>query len=147
MKKLFIPPVLVLISLILIVLYYFVIPFFNVIPYPFNLAGILLEILGVAIIGKTNQLFLRHKTTRTLNKSTHLLTEGTFSKSRNPMYAGMFLFLMGTGICFRNLFSMLTPFGFIIIVYLVFVRIEEKLMTETFGQEYLDYKKKVRRWF
>ena len=146
MKKLFIPPVLVLFSLILIITFYFLIPNFNLIPYPYNLFGILLILLGFAIIGKTNELFLKHKTTRTINKSSHLLTEGTFSKSRNPMYTGMFLFLIGTGVCFMNLFSMLIPFVFILFIQLVFIPKEEKLMTETFGEAYLDYKKKVRRW-
>jgi hypothetical protein len=37
MKKLFIPPVLVLFSLIFIILFYFLVPKLNVVPFPFNI--------------------------------------------------------------------------------------------------------------
>jgi protein-S-isoprenylcysteine O-methyltransferase Ste14 len=146
MRKLIIPPVFVLISLILIVTLYFVFPKFNWIPFPANLIGIVVIFIGFVIMGKSRDLFNKHKTTLAIEKSSFLIQEGIFLKTRNPMYVGMFLLLLGLGICFMNLFSILIPLGFILTIHFVFVLKEEKLMFDSFGQVYTDYKSKVKRW-
>jgi protein-S-isoprenylcysteine O-methyltransferase Ste14 len=146
MKKLLIPPVFVLISLILIITFYFKLPAYNCVPYPLNLCGTIFICVGFMIMAIASRLFRKHKTTLTFDKSTHLVTEGIYSRTRNPIYLGMFIMLIGIGICFGNLFSIIMPFGFIIIIRLMIIPKEEKLMFEAFGQDYLDYKKKVRRW-
>ncbi len=145
MKNIFIPPVFVLISLVLIVCFYFFIPEFNYISFPYNLSGLIFVFAGFGIMGTTRNLFKKHKTNLTIKKSSAIIKEGLFSKTRNPMYIGMFLMLLGTGICFMNLFSMLTPIGFILAIRFYSIPIEERLMQESFGDEYLEYKKKVRR--
>lgn len=146
MKRIIIPPVFVLISLILIVISYFLLPELNWIPFPLNLLGIIVGFVGFVIMGKSNDLFKKHQTTLTIEKSSFLIQDGVFSKTRNPMYISMFLLLLGIGFCFRNIFSILTPFVFIILIHFLFVLKEEKLMLEAFGQDYLDYKKRVKRW-
>jgi len=146
MKKLFIPPVFVLISLILIILFYFIIPDYNLISFPYNLSGVLISFTGFFIMGKVQELFKKHKTNLAINVSSYMITEGVFSKTRNPMYIGMYLFLLGTGICFMNMFSILVSFGFLLIIHFAIVPTEENLMKNTFGQLYLDYMKNVRRW-
>ena len=146
LKKICIPPVFVLLSLLLIVLFYFIIPKFNLIPFPFNLGGILIAFLGFSIMGKSRDLFRKHKTTLDIEKSSSLITEGIFARTRNPMYMGMFLLLLGFGICFRNLLSILVPFVFAASIRILFITAEERMLSETFGQHYLDYKKRVRRW-
>jgi protein-S-isoprenylcysteine O-methyltransferase Ste14 len=146
MKNIFIPPVFVVLSLILIVLFYFIVPEYNKVPFPQSLAGIVIIFIGFMLMGKTWDLFKKYNTTLDFEKSAHLVKEGVFSKTRNPMYIGMFLLLLGLAICFRNIFSLIVPFGFLLIIQLLFIPKEEKLMLGEFGQEYLDYKKKVRRW-
>ena len=146
MKKFFIPPVFVLISFILIVLFYFLIPKYNWIPFPVNLCGIIIAFFGFSIMGKSRDLFKKHQTTLGIEESPSLITEGIFSKTRNPMYIGMFLLLLGAGVCFMNLFSILTSVGFLLLMQFVFIPKEEKLLFQKFGQDYLDYIKNVRRW-
>jgi len=146
MKKLFIPPVIVLFSIILIVGFYFLLPGFNIIPFPFNFLGVLFVFAGFALTGKTWELFKQHKTSLYIEKSSSLVTEGVFAKTRNPMYCGMFMILFGISVCFMNGFSILVPFLFLAIIRIAFIPIEEKMMCEVFGQAYLDYKQKVRRW-
>ncbi|HBL74981.1 MAG: hypothetical protein A2W90_06580 [Bacteroidetes bacterium GWF2_42_66] len=146
MKKIFIPPVFVFISIFLIVFFCFLTPDFNWIPFPFNFCGILITFSGFAIIGKTWELFRKNKTTLLIKTSSFFITDGIFSKTRNPMYLGMFLLLFGVAVCFTNLFSIITAFSFLLLMHFVFIPKEEKLMFETFGDEYLDYKKKVRKW-
>jgi len=147
MKKLFIPRMLVLYSLILIILFFFVIPGLNIIPFPFNLTGLPVAFYGFAIMGKARDLFKKYDTTLDFEASVHLIDEGVFSKSRNPMYAGMSLLVLGIAICFENLISICIPFVFIIIVRIFFIPLEEELMEKTFGKVYLDYKIKTRMWF
>jgi protein-S-isoprenylcysteine O-methyltransferase Ste14 len=146
MRKLIIPPIFVLISLILIVIFYFVLPEFNWIPFPVNLIGILVSFTGFVIMGKSRDLFKKYKTTLAIKNSTSLIQEGIFLRTRNPMYVGMFLFLFGLGICSKNLISILIPFGCILILHFVFVLKEEKLLFDSFGQDYAGYTAKVKRW-
>ncbi len=146
MKKLIIPPVFVLLSIILIVLSYFLLPQYNYLPIPYNFAGIAVSFAGFVLMGKSRDLFKKHQTTLAITKSSSLIQEGVFSKSRNPMYIGMFLLLLGIAICFCNLFSLMVPFTFIILMHFVFVLKEEKLMLGEFGQNYTDYCERVRRW-
>lgn len=146
MKKIIIPPVFVLLSLILIVLFYIFVPQYNIIPYPFNFLGIAVSFGGIVIMGKARDLFKQHATTLAIEPSSFLIKDGIFSKTRNPMYIGFFLLLLGIAICFMNAFSLCCPFGFFISMQLIFIPKEEKLMMSVFGQAYLDYKKQVRRW-
>ena len=75
-----------------------------------------------------------------------MITEGIFSRSRNPMYIGMFVFLIGISVCSMNLLSILSPFLFLFCIMLVFIPKEERMMRDEFGEEYVNYTNKVRRW-
>jgi len=146
MKKLFIPPVFVLLSFILIIVFYIVFPESNVIPFPFNLAGLLVSFGGFMIMGKARDQFRKYNTALGMDKASHLICDGIFCRTRNPMYIGMFILLLGFGICFGNLYSMVTALGFLLVMGLFFVPREERMMQDAFGEEYAEYRKKVRRW-
>jgi protein-S-isoprenylcysteine O-methyltransferase Ste14 len=147
MKKILIPPVFVFLSLVFIVLFYFLFQEWNFICFPFNLFGLLFVFVGFSIMGKARQLFSKYKTTLYFEKSAFLISDGIFCKSRNPMYCGMVLLLMGIAICFQNAFSLIIPFLFLTVIRIFFIPMEERMMTETFGDEYLNYKKTTPRWF
>jgi protein-S-isoprenylcysteine O-methyltransferase Ste14 len=146
MKKLFIPPVYLLIGFIFIVLFYYFIPRLNVISFPYNLGGLLIAIPGFACMGATSLIFRKHRTTLFIQESSCMITGGLFGKTRNPMYIGMFMALLGFAVCSMNLLSLAVPFGFIAVINKVFIPVEEKLMLKTFGQDYIRYKNRVRRW-
>lgn len=146
MKKFNIPPVYLMASLILIVFFSIALPELNYFPFPFNYAGLFISFGGFILMGKTRDLLSKYDTTVQIETSNALITEGVFSKSRNPMYCGMFLFLLGFGIAFRNVFSMLMPFVFLTLINYLFIPKEEKLLEEKFGEEYSQYKNSVRKW-
>jgi len=146
MKNLFIPPLLVLYSIILMTASWFFLPEFNRIPFPVNFTGIAVAFSGFVLMGKSRDLFTKHKTTLAYDEPSYLITEGVFSKTRNPMYLGMFILLLGIGLCFRNIFSVSTALVFLLILHLGYVPREEKTMLKTFGQDYIKYRKNVRRW-
>jgi hypothetical protein len=68
MSKFIIPPVFVAIAVILIVVFYFVFPEFNYIPFPINILGLFFSFVGFSIMGKSRDLFKKYKTiNRTLS--------------------------------------------------------------------------------
>ena len=78
--------------------------------------------------------------------STALVTTGWFRFTRNPMYLGMVLMLIGTGVALGSVGALLPLPVFIAIIQTQFIRGEEKMLTEIFGQQYTDYRARVRRW-
>jgi len=75
-----------------------------------------------------------------------LVATGFYKFSRNPMYIGVILILIGEAIFFQS-----TPLwiyaAFIFLAFNTFiVLVEEPRLTEDFGEEYTSYRKKVRRW-
>ena len=146
MKKLFIPPKLIVYSILIMVILYFFVPKFNLIAFPYNLLGILIAFSGFMLMGKARYLFTKHQTTVKIEKSNNMINEGVFSKTRNPMYLGMTILILGLSTFSTNAFALLLPLFFMIIVRLKFIKQEEKLMLDTFGDNYKEYKKEVRRW-
>ena len=146
MKNLYIPPTLIAYSILFMTILHFYLPQFNLIRFPYNLIGILIAFSGFILMGKSRDLFKKHQTTLKIEKSNHLINEGIFSKTRNPMYMGMTILIFGFSIFSTNIIALFLPFIFMTIVRLIFIKKEEQLMFDAFGQDYLEYKKKVRRW-
>jgi len=77
---------------------------------------------------------------------TTIVEGGPYGFTRNPIYLGMFLGLIGLAIAFDNLWllMMLVPFA-LVIRYGVVAR-EEAYLERKFGDVYLGYRLRVRRW-
>ena len=140
------PPLFVFLTLAAIILLYFFVPEYNMIPFPQNLGGLLVSAIGIYIMNKTYKQFRKHETGLSIQESKAMITTGIFSKTRNPMYLGMISFLEGIALCSTNLFSLLVPFVFWLYLAVFVVPREEKLMEKVFGDKYLDYKNLVPRW-
>ena len=80
------------------------------------------------------------------NNATVLVSKGVFSYSRNPMYLGMLLIIIGFSII-HNLLAIIVIMP-IWIIYMTYFQIfpEEKAMEILFEEDYLNYCKKTRRW-
>jgi protein-S-isoprenylcysteine O-methyltransferase Ste14 len=146
MKNLYIPPALIAYSILIMIALNLFAPQYNLIGFPYNLVGILIAFSGITLMGKARDLFRKHQTTLKIEKSNHMVKEGVFSKTRNPMYMGMAILIFGFSILSKNIFALFLPLFFMAAVRLIFIKREEKLMFETFGKDYLEYKKEVRRW-
>lgn len=75
---------------------------------------------------------------------TELVTSGLFSISRNPIFFGMILTLLGLCLTTPNALTVL----FLILGYVfiqIQIRLEEEFLTKQHGKTYLDYKQNVRR--
>jgi protein-S-isoprenylcysteine O-methyltransferase Ste14 len=146
MKKFF-PPTHFYTYLIITVLLHYIFPIKQIINKPLNYIGIIFIIVGIALNIFADKIFKQHKTTvKPDQKPTSLIDYGPFRISRNPMYLGMTLFLIGAGIFLGSIISFIGAACFITAMEYLFIPDEEKMMSEVFGVEFENYKKKVRRW-
>ncbi len=141
------PPTYLLISLIAVLAFHFLLPVLELVPKPWNLLGILPLFLGIGFNIIADRLFSQARTTvNSFGEPTTMITESVYQFTRNPMYLGMALVLLGVAV----LLGSLTPFFsvpiFIWLITVRFAKLEEKMLEETFGQEWLDYAERVRRW-
>ena len=75
-----------------------------------------------------------------------IITDGVYRFTRNPIYLGFGLIIAGLGILLNNLWMVIMVLPVWIAIHKLAVIPEEKYLEEKFGEEYLEYKKKVRRW-
>ena len=75
-----------------------------------------------------------------------LIQRGVYRFSRNPMYLGLGLVQVGIGLALDNLWIVAMALPALGVVGVIAVRPEETYLEERFGDEYLDYKARVRRW-
>ncbi len=140
------PPMYFFSCIFLVVFSYFVYPHTVIVKLPFNLAGYIPVIIGYCIMNNASDIFHKKKTTFLLEEPSAFVDEGLFRHSRNPMYLGGLILLTGLSLLFGSLTGFIAPIVFFISINFVCIPAEEKLMKKTFGNEYLIYKQKVRRW-
>jgi protein-S-isoprenylcysteine O-methyltransferase Ste14 len=89
----------------------------------------------------------RAKTTLNPNAvADHLITNGPFAVTRNPMYLANTLLLMGIGMIFGSTWFLLLAIVAAFATQKLAIEREEKMLMEKFGKKYRDYAKRVRRW-
>lgn len=79
-------------------------------------------------------------------KASYLVTNGIFRMSRNPMYLSLLLLLVAYAIRLDSLTIWLGPLIFAAYVTRFQILPEERALAEKFGEAYLDYKHRTRRW-
>lgn len=79
-------------------------------------------------------------------EKTNLVTIGIYSISRNPAFLGFDLMYIGILFSFFNWYLCFATSFALIFFHLQIVNVEEDFLIETFGDEYLKYKKKVYRY-
>ncbi len=101
--------------------------------------------LGLDVIAV--QTFREHQTTILPNKgASNLITSGPFAWSRNPIYVGNTLLVLGAGLFFGKLWLIiLAPIAALITQKLAIER-EERHLAAKFGAAWDDYAKRVRSW-
>ena len=146
MKRI-VPPLWVFVSVMLMTALHFFLPVWIVVLAPFNYGGAALIVLGVSLVGWPALMFRRAKTPiRPFRESTSLITSGPYRVSRNPIYLGMVLFLIGVALVLGSLTPMFVVPVFALMIDRVFIRGEQQMLHETFGDEYARYCLRVRRW-
>ncbi len=112
-----------------------------------KVAGIILLILALFFLARSVRQFFQSKNTVVLIKpASSLQKTGIYGISRNPMYLGLAIVYLGISCLIGNWWNIiLFPLLFLIIQEYIIKR-EEKYLELEFGQQYEEYRRKVRRW-
>jgi protein-S-isoprenylcysteine O-methyltransferase Ste14 len=141
------PPMLVLILLVAMAALHVVLPGPTLLAFPYTLAGAVVAALGLTVTLAGARLFARVGTNiRTFNEPGVLVTDGPFRWSRNPIYLGFVLLLLGTAILLGTATPLLGPALFAIVADRWYIAFEERAMQAKFGSLYADYMRRTRRW-
>ncbi len=142
-----IPPVYFMVSVVIMAVLNYFAPIRNILHPPVTYSGVIFIVIGLIITIWSAVLFIKAGTEiKPFEASTHLVTQGMYQLTRNPMYLGMVMILLGIAL----LFGSLTPFIlipiFVWLIQTIFIKNEEIVMERTFGDEYREYRERVRRW-
>ena len=123
-------------------------PVYQYIHEPVAYAGVVAVFLGIIMAAIPAGVFKKAGTgIKPFDEATILVTSGFYRHTRNPMYMGMFLMLAGSAFLMGSIGAALPVLAFMLIIRNNFVMGEERFLEASFGQQYLDYKSTVRRWF
>lgn len=78
--------------------------------------------------------------------TTAVVDGGIYGVTRNPMYVGMLLALGGFAVLLQNVVAFLVVGLWAAVITQFQIRPEERILEERFGEEYLDYRRRVPRW-
>jgi len=119
-------------------------------PAGLRWAALLLLLTAGAAVGLAGvRTFHRARTTVNPYRpqaSSRLVTSGVYRHTRNPMYLGLMLALAGWGIYLANPWSLLLGFAFVPFMNRFQIRPEERALEKTWGEEFRNYCRRVRRW-
>jgi protein-S-isoprenylcysteine O-methyltransferase Ste14 len=134
-------------SIIIAVVLHYLIPVTILIPFPYNLLGLLIVGFGVYLVLQSVRLLISHNTTVEVDRNpSSLVTQCPYSYSRNPIYLGLLLIALGATITLSSISSFIAPLIFFLVVNTVIIPFEENRLQKNFGIEYERYKGSVRRW-
>lgn len=120
----------------------------SVFPLWTRIAGVCIAVIGVAVF-ITSVVTMRDSWRAGVSKTdkTDLVTNGIYRFSRNPAFLGFDLVYLGVLLLFFNWILCTVSVLAMIMFQLQIVNVEEDFLIDTFGEEYLQYMKKVCRYF
>jgi protein-S-isoprenylcysteine O-methyltransferase Ste14 len=80
-----------------------------------------------------------------ITKGHKIVSHGIYRFVRHPTYSGILLSFLGLGICFGNVFSFVVIFIPVCAAFLYRIRVEERALILTFGDDYVRYSRSTKR--
>ena len=104
-------------------------------------------VLGAALTLWGARTFARAGTTiKPFERTTRLVANGPFRFSRNPMYLGLVVMLLGSALALGTIGPWTGALALAVTLQLRFIRHEERALSASLGEPYERYRKSVRRW-
>jgi len=125
-------------------------PINDFISMPWNRLGYGIILLAIVTDGISLVQFFRVRTS--INplqpeKANKLLTTGLYQWTRNPMYLGLLLVLLGWAIVLGSISPFIALPIFTVVLTIQQIIPEERVLEYKFGKSYREYRQSVRRWF
>jgi protein-S-isoprenylcysteine O-methyltransferase Ste14 len=109
--------------------------------------GLILLLLTLLIVRWAAVTFRKARTNILTSQATNaIVSDGPFAYSRNPIYVAIFLGLAGFAFAFDSLWFLAAMVPMAAVIRYGVIAREESYLERKFGNQYLDYKAKVRRW-
>ncbi len=103
--------------------------------------------LSLLILALSFREFARAKTSLRPDRSAKaLIRTGPFAYSRNPLYVAVVLLILGIGVWVNSTWIWVMVAPLVLVMNIAVIVREERHLERRFGQEYIDYKRAVRRW-
>lgn len=109
--------------------------------------GLPLAVAGFVLVVESARRFAPRTTLRPDETPSLLVTDGFHRYSRNPMYTGMLISLVGGFVMLGSATPVLLIPLFFWCIRTRFIAYEEQMLESRFGDEYLAYRSRVRRFF
>ena len=111
-----------------------------------SLSGIVLMLLGTALRWVAIFTLKRYFTVNvTILENHHIVKKGLYKHLRHPSYTGLLLRYLGLGLSYANWLSLALLFLPLLFSVLYRMRVEEAALLQTFGDEYEEYCRGVKR--
>lgn len=149
MRPILPPPILVVLAALLMWALDRWAPVAQWISSPWNRFGVLVAAGAVAIAVAALVRFRQVGTTVNPidpRKASHLVTDGVFRFSRNPMYVALVLLLIAWAIWLGSAAPWIGPPLFVIVLTVWQIIPEETALHRLFGEQYVSYRRSVARW-
>jgi protein-S-isoprenylcysteine O-methyltransferase Ste14 len=112
--------------------------------FKYSYLGIIIIIFGTTLIYLAQNASAQSRALRKEEATDEAFSFGPYKHFRHPTYLGVFLMVLGFGIVIKSTFSILFILIAYLVVKLVFVKKEEKILENKYGEIYLSYKNKVK---
>jgi protein-S-isoprenylcysteine O-methyltransferase Ste14 len=140
------PPLLAGALLLVTLLLHFMLPEERVVGW-YQVLGLLVVAVGVGVTFFASAIFQARETTKKpWGEPTTFVAQPPYTWTRNPMYLGLTTVLFGLAIFFSSIAMLLAPAVFFAVIDRLVIPREEGTMERLFGQDYVAYKDRVRRW-
>jgi protein-S-isoprenylcysteine O-methyltransferase Ste14 len=112
-----------------------------------HVIGLVLAAGGVGVSFFAAAIFQARDTTKNpYGEPSAFVVQMPYTFTRNPMYLGLTAALLGCAIFFDSVVMLAAPAVFFAVIDRMVIPREEATLTRVFGQQYLDYQGRVRRW-
>lgn len=112
-----------------------------------KIMGIIFIVIALIFLIRSFRQFFKSKNTLiTIRPANSLQTNGMFNITRNPMYLGLAIIYLGLTCLVGNWWNLIVFPFLLLLVQEYIIKKEEKYLDRRFGNEYAEYRHKVRRW-
>ena len=142
------PPIWFLLFSIIAFLVHWLWPLSFDLPIPLKMISIAIMVSGVVLAAWARATFRSYDTSANpFAEADCLVTTGPYRYSRNPMYMGMLLVLIGLGFWLQSLTALMVMPLFVYVINHCHIVPEEQRLMKRFGKSFNDYCATTRRWF